>query len=253
MILYDTKLEFFLHKSDFVSLFVGAIIGGGRLFHLWILTALLLILTLCCIVNIILKRREKRIQEVIGNGLIFSIVLFMSCSFLVDLLFIMPNSSVRELIPAPFRMITNGGYFLLGMYLHKSEAKKSVVFHAVTVNASYGVLCVLSIVFSIKWASSLYSSLACILGTVATMRLCLGLEPSEKLFWGVIRFAAPTSVGIWVLHPFVLTLLWKLLKVIQITDTIFVRILLIPLVFVLCMIVSKLSLKIKGLSRLFRM
>lgn len=242
-------------RVQLFKIFSGALLGKGRLFHLWFLTTLLLILSTCCIANWLLKRKSRKIQNLINRNLILGLVILMSCSFLVDFLLLMPQTCVREIIPAPFRLITNGGYFLIGMYQRRLECKSDRSIKCLSIASvivCYAGICVVSLYSSMRWASSFYPSLMCIIGSTAIMRFCLSLTPKQTLFWKVVRYVAPMSIGIWVLHPLVLSVIRKLLELAGIEFTLALRVLALPVILVGCMLVTKIGLKIKGVKLLFQ-
>lgn len=79
------------------------------------------------------------------------------------------------------------------------------------------------------------------------MEVCMSQSlVNHRHFWKVVQYIAPTSIGIWVLHPFVLAVLRKVLELLGFSLTLPLRVIMVPLVFVSCMIIAKIALKIKG-------
>lgn len=234
----------------------GAMIGAGRLYHLWFITALLLIMAILCIVNYLLKRLNLTIQKLAGWKLVAVVVILMSISFFVDgRLIFTGRMAIRDIIRAPFRLITNGGYFLIGMSLHRIiKEKRNIkpIYLLCLLILCYTGICVLSSFSLWSWASSFYPCILCVVSTVAIMLLCLSLHKSNSLFFKTIKYIAPTSIGIWVLHPFALAVLRKLLELADIEFTLVLRMIMVPVVFIGCMIITKVSLRIKGVKTLFK-
>lgn len=240
---------------DIFTLFFGAILGTGRLFHLWFLSTLLLILFACCGINTIIERRNKKIQDYVNWQLVAVIVVLMSASCLVDFFVLQPNTSIREIIPASLRLVTNGGFFVIGMFLRRTETSIPQYPQRVYVGMvllCYVGICMGSLCSSVCWASSFYPSLFCIAGTVAIFRFILSMRVEKTKLWCLVSDAAPASIGVWVLHPFVILVLKKILEAIEIQYSVVLRVLTIPILFVGCIIVSNLMLKIKGVNRLVK-
>lgn len=100
-------------KFMLIETFTGAWLGRGRLFHFWFITALLLLLAVCCIVNVLIKRTGHEIQQFVSGKTILIIVLLMSVSFFADGFIIFKyETSIRDVVSAPLRLITNGGFSL---------------------------------------------------------------------------------------------------------------------------------------------
>lgn len=233
---------------------LGALVGTGRLYHLWFITALMLIMGICCIANDLLRHWDLTVQKLAGWKLVVIVVILMSISFFVDGYHIFTEgTAVRDIIAAPFRLITNGGYFFVGMSLHRIEKeniKNSYLFCSLIIG--YTCICALSGISLWTWASSFYPCILCVVSTVAIMLLCLSLHKSNSLFFKTIKYIAPTSIGIWVLHPFALAVLRKLLELADIEFTLVLRMIMVPVVFIGCMIITKVSLRIKGVKTLFK-
>lgn len=87
---------------------------------------------------------------------------------------------------------------------------------------------------------------------LSIMIFCLQRKARDYFNWHLVRFADPTSIGIWILHPLVLTFLRKLLEYAGIGLTLPLRVLMVPMVFVGYMIISKVALKIKRARTLFQ-
>lgn len=75
--------------------------------------------------------------------------------------------------------------------------------------------------------------------------------PNKGLFWRMIAYIAPTSIGIWVLHPYAQLIIQKCLGLVGLEYTLALRSLAIPIVFTGCLIAAKVALKINGVRRMF--
>lgn len=242
------SIAVFVKERDFVFLnvFIGALHGKGRLFHLWFITTLVLILGLNCLLNCI--KRKSFFQY----DILFVVVL-MNILFIINTYsYLKFNIEIRNIVPAPFRLITNGGFYLLGMYVHSEKIKcKDIYLQIAFAVGTIGVY-LYSIMFSMPWASTFYSSIFCIISTLSILVFCLQKKVTNNLFWWFVRFASPTSIGIWVLHPFARNFFRRILEFTGIEMTLSIRIIMIPIVFISCMTITKVALKIKGLQLLFR-
>lgn len=74
---------------------------------------------------------------------------------------------------------------------------------------------------------------------------------NHRPFWKAVQYIAPTSIGIWVLHPLVLEVLRKMMELLGVSITLPLRIIMVPFVLLICMITAKIALKIKGIRTLF--
>ena len=238
----------------FIEIFIGAWLGQGRLFHFWFITALLLLLAVCCIVNVLIKRAGHEIQEFVNGKTIFIIILLMSFSFFADgFMMFKYKTAIRDVILAPLRLITNGGYFFIGMWLHQKVISHSQRRDIILAVVSYVGICLLSAFSVWSWGSGFYPCIFCVIGTVAILEFCMNLSlDNHGRFWKAVQYIAPTSIGIWIFHPFVLAVLRKMLELLGFSLTLPLRVIMVPLVFVICMIVAKIALKIKGIQMLFK-
>ena len=230
-----------------LEVLIGAWRGKGHLYHLWFISTLLLILGINCLCCFVSKRGEQKSVFLNTKWMIILIIL-------MNVLFIFNTFcfNTAKVVIGPFRLLTNGGFYVLGMYLHsqKISVKRFYLYFALTVG--YIGICILSLSLSITWASDMYSSVFCILSTLSIMLLCLQRKVTDHFAWKLVRFAAPTSIGIWILHPLVLEVLRKILKSASIELTLPLRVLLAFGVFWGCMIITKAALKIKGVRTLFQ-
>ena len=137
-------------KFGYLSLLIGAVIGDGRLYHMWFITALLIIYLILHFIN---------------NLYIFIIflTLLVNAEFIIC---VFSGFEIRDAIPAPLRLLTNGLYFLIGKALHKSNHKVSKYLYSLSI-ISYLLIFAIPKISVMIWASAYYASLFCITGTVA--------------------------------------------------------------------------------------
>ena len=85
------------------------------------------------------------------------------------------------------------------------------------------------------------------------MEFCMSQRLDDhRQFWKAVHYIAPTSIGIWVLHPFVLAFLRKMLELLGVSLTLPLRVVMVPIVFVICIFIAKIALKIKGIRMMFQ-
>ena len=149
-----------VRKVEFISLFIGAIIGKDLLFHLWFLAGLLVLYFLFAIINTRLK--EKRINELVtGRHCIQFIMILTTIVFLLNILIVKTcGKEIRDIIFPCLRIITNGGYFVIGMYIGRGKVKlQSKWYWLVCVMLCFGFTVLASQLTGIIWASSYYDFL----------------------------------------------------------------------------------------------
>lgn len=233
-------------RFAFFDVFVGAWLGKGRLFHLWFITTILLILGLNCLFDRISKQYGDK-NRFLSKKWMIILVILMNSLFIINTFFFYTG----DIIIAPFRLLTNGGFYILGMYIRSKTITVNKFPLILCIFSGYFGICVLSIMLSIKWASAMYASIFCVAGTLSVVLFCLKLKVTECFIWRIVKFAAPTSIGIWVTHPFVVAVVRKTLEYIGLDITLPVRIIMVVTVFLLCLFGVKVAQKIKGLRMWF--
>ena len=234
-------------KFMFLDVFLGAWFGKGRLFHLWFITTILLIMCINCLVNFIFKQHDAKFWLLSIESIVVFIIL-MNILFLFNTFIFYTGS----LIIAPFRLLTNGSFYIFGMYLHNKRMPIKTNILICTFITGYVAICALSIILSIKWASAMYTSIFCVASVVSMTVFCLQLKITEQPFWRFIHFATPATIGIWITHPFVIAIIKKVLVYIGFEITLPIRILMVPSVILICLVGVKFALKIKGIRMLFK-
>ena len=234
-------------RLAFFDVFVGAWLGKGRLYHLWFITTILLILGLDCLFSRISRQHEVR-RRLLSTKWMITLVILMNALFIINTFFFYTG----DVVIAPFRLLTNGGFYLLGMYLHsRNITLKTRNLIAVSI-AGYVAICVLSVTLSIKWASAMYASIFCVAGVLSITVFCLQLKVTDHPFWRIVHFVAPASIGIWVTHPFAVAVGRKILEYVGFEIDLPIRVFMVPAIFLLCLFGVKIALKIKGIRMWFQ-
>ena len=205
------------HEVVFLSVFWGALIGEGPLFHFWFLSALCIIYLVLSITQTILKKRI-----VIQTKTAIIAVCVMSVSFLTNVFLNWKfGSDIRDYVYAPLRIVTNGGFFVLGMYFRNDSfcndkiRNKKIALPIICI--CYVALAFMPTFTSMIWASSYYSFF---------------------------------STGVWVLHPFVLKALNKIATGVGLPNILIVNILELITCIIACVLISYVFRKIRLLKYL---
>lgn len=244
-----------------VRVFTRVFVGDGWLFHFWFIITLMIIHSAYWAMYSLMKYYGISIDIAIPWWLPAAFVLMMNVIFMFDVFYLMPNQSLVAIVPIPYRMIRYLGYFVLGLFFGKMKQRNHRCplpnwFLFLIAAISFIALCASLMIINIAsvWSTStFYPSFFCTLGTTAIFTLCMNQTVNNrKRFWNVVRDLAPTTIGIWALHPFVRTFLKKVLALTGIELTLLLRILMVPVVLAGCIMVSKIALKIKGVRKLFQ-
>ena len=208
-----------------------------------------------------ISHRNIGVDKIVPRWLPVVFIVLMNGIFLLDIFYLMPTRSLVAIIPIPYRFVRYVGFFVLGLYFRKLKYSGTkfkipnwaLVFIAV---ASYIILCdhLFYVNLSDVWSTNtFYPSVVCTIGVIAIFVLCMNQTASAlQPFWKAVQWIPHTSVGIWVLHPLARSVLQKLVEYIGMELTLLLRVLMVPVIFIVCMIVSKLALKIKGVRLLFK-
>ena len=235
----------------FFSYLFGAFLGKERLVHFWFFFALLVIYAIAALLTALLG--DDRLKALAAKPqTAYLVILLMTLSFTANLLLKRyAGMEIKELIPAPFRVITNGGFFVLGMHQALREKTKPSVNNWVLL--ALAPLCTLLLWLAAKrtgivWASSYYASLPVILYGILFLD---SFRVGERLLKAaVLRTVIGTSTGVWILHPFVLTGLDRIEALLQIGKTVPVSLGNILAALVLSVAVTLVLQRIKGLRML---
>lgn len=112
------------HKIAFIDLTIGIISGKGLLFHLWFLLGLCVIYYLVATIR---KCCNFNINNVCSSKLfILYMSIILTIAFAINLVVrIIYGVEIRDVIFPCFRIITNGGYFFIGVWLRRYITQKS--------------------------------------------------------------------------------------------------------------------------------
>lgn len=246
---------------DGIHVFTSVFVGSGWLFHLWFVITLVIIHIGYFAIYTYISHRNIGVDKIVPWWLLVVFIVLMNGIFLLDIFCLMPTRSLVAIIPIPYRFIRYVGYFVLGLYFRKlkyRETKITIPNWALILIAvaSYIILCaqLFYVNLSDVWSTNtFYPSVFCTIGVIAIFVLCMNQKANAlQPFWKAVQWMTSTSVGIWVLHPLARSVLRKLMEVAGIELTLLLRILMVPVIFMSCMIVSKVALKVKGVQILFR-
>lgn len=153
--------------------------------------------------------------ESIGEGykLLLYCLIGLSLSFVLNLILKKYlNVEIRDVIPAPLRIITNGSYFVIGKALrHLLEAShikmKWNVIAIILIPVLHTTLCITAYFWDIKWASSFYTYLPVVMNCIIIF--ILFVQHGHLTLISKVSPMLDKTIGIWVLHPFVLKLMIK--------------------------------------------
>lgn len=194
------------HRIMFFYLIKDAFCGKGLLFHLWFLAALIILYYM--------KACTRWLGKYVKFSLIvISLIICMALSFVFIINIIIKqkyNVEIRDIVPPCLRVITNGGFFILGFYLKDiDEIKYNRCILVVALLVSILSLNLLSYMTNNIWASSMYPSIPVFLGVVILFLLVTRIP--LKFSSNKIKVLS-TSTGIWILHPFILRMINKICR-----------------------------------------
>lgn len=204
-IIIGIPLSILQRRFALIWLFVDAINGKGLLFHLWFLVGLVVLYYIKAIANKLTLSRNLSFGVIYGL-----VVLLLSLSFGLNILlknFV--NLEIRDIIPPCIRIVTNGCYFILGQNIRKCVFKdhhKSLFF--MFIGSILGVYAISTLIDN-KWASTMYSSIPVLVGTVALFLLITNSSLNISAWPSTVKNVVSMSTGIWILHPFVLKVINK--------------------------------------------
>lgn len=225
---------------------LGAFIGKGKLFHLWFLAGLLVLYFVCFLLDCLKVDRSKILTKkyAIIWILLVQLVLFIASSIIKRLFEI----EIRDIIFPSLRVITNINFFFIGGWVKGNEdiVIKYRKYYFASFWLSYILLCITSYKLDILWASSLYNLPLITLGSISIVGLLIKKEIKNKLIISQLN----KSIGIWILHPFVLNLSVRYLNFLS-TNSILSYLLLIIICILISEIVVTIAINNKMLKKLF--
>lgn len=234
------------HRVMVFYLIKDAFCGKGLLFHLWFLAALIILYYM--------KACTRWLGKYVKLSLIvIFLIICMALSFIFIINIIIKqkyNVEIRDIVPPCLRVITNGGFFILGFYLKEmDEVKYNRCILVVTLLTSILSLNLLSYMTNNVWASSMYPSIPVIFGVVILFLLVTRIP--LKLSTNKIKVLS-TSTGIWILHPFILRVINKICRVLFGEISIFGKITIVVATMIISGIITYYMKKNKYLSFLVK-
>lgn len=251
-----------LKKNCFLELFIGANTAKNDLFHLWFLPAIVVIYFLAAIANTLSKAFFKKSITSIGQerdqarkntivSLPFVIVyLLLTIVFVFELVLMRSyGKEIRELGLPCFRIITNGGYWMIGVII--ARIKDNVViprFSAAMIALAFVITVVTSRYAGMMWASSYYAFLPVVIGTL--LIFLLTRDVTKNRISDRLGEIINTSTGIWIFHPFVVKVLNKLYTMYFGDLSLLPRCGILIFTVIICMLISLIIGRIKYIRRL---
>ena len=263
---YLIKKEF-----RFFSLLKGAITGSDMLYHLWFLTGLIVIYLVLAIATVVCRAAGSEVKEFVKKKscLIWCIAL-LTVVFIANILMkIFTDAEIRDVIPAYLRIIDNGAYFVIGMHLKlnldksndgdnflqswngRLRGSRSLKIKCwLVVLLCYVIVCVVSELTGIIWASSYYTLPIVTLAVVLMFLLLLTVNSGKISERGYAVLM--TSTGVWILHPLVLRVIKKIYTMLIGDVNLVASVLIMIVTIAVCIIAAMIVDKIKYVNRLFR-
>lgn len=167
--------------------------------------------------------------------------------FFVDIILTINGlPEIREIVPAPLRLCTNGSYFFIGMYIKKNEKLNVGIWGKIDILVfviCWLCVCMLAIKLHIVWASSYYDFIPVVFGSVILMKNMVNCSIHNDMFWNIAKRIAPTTTGIWILHPFIYKIANKCLIYFGLKQNIGIRIIEVVFIYGICSIITVVLLK----------
>lgn len=227
------------------SAFVG--IPNQHFYHFWFFWALVMMLVLSPLLWYLLQK------NFVGYLILTGIVTLICIG--IDISMHFGNSSNIQNIPQVFRLYLYIEYYLLGGLIgnrHFEKIKKICKQHFEIISIVTIILYVAVVAYStwnrniIHWpyAEANYGNALIIFTSVLILIIFSIFSPRNKK---VIEFIIPATMGIYMLHPF---FIGKLMKIHILYSY---PILMIPILFVLCLVIVEIALRIPFVSRFFKL
>lgn len=239
------KHNFIFFEEPKGTAFVG--IPNQHFYHFWFFWALIMMLLVSPLLWYLLQR------SFVGY-LILTIIVTLIC-ISIDIYMHFGNSSNIQNIPQVFRLYLYIEYYLLGGLIGNAHFKKIITFckqHFVIISSMTTVLYIGVITYSIwnrtiihwAYAEANYGNALIILTSALILIVFSISSPHDKK---MIEFVIPATMGIYMIHPFFIGKLMKLHLLYS------YPILMIPILFVLCLVIVEIALRIPVLSRFFKL
>ena len=250
LILYSFAVLIVKHKLNFLNEIEGSFFTGvndSHFYHFWFFWALIIMLLIAPILVWIL-------QKSFNYFLVLTIVVTVIC-LIQDLSLHMGYAYLMRNTQQVFRINTWLEYYLLGGLVgnaHFGQIREFFKTHFIAFSILDIFLYIILIVYSlwnrqiIGWvyAEANYNNILVMLISVISMTLFATSQPKAET---VIEYIIPATMGIYILQSFAISFLSKI-ALFHVYPA-----LLIPIVFIICMIVVEIALKIPIVNRLFKL
>ena len=238
------------NKFNFLNEIEGSVFSGvahSHFYHFWFFGALIIMLLIAPILVWILQKSFN--YFLVLTVLVTIICLIQDVSLHVGYVYLMRNTQ------QVFRINTWLEYYLLGGLVgntHFNQIRKFVKNYFIAFSILDIFLYIVLVIYSLwnrqiigwAYAEANYNNILVMLISVISMTLFATSQPKTE---NVIEYVIPATMGIYILQSFAIGFLSKI--------TLFhvYPALLIPIVFIICMIVVEIALKIPVVNRLFKL
>ncbi|MGN8629369.1 acyltransferase family protein [Lactobacillus amylovorus] len=250
LVLYSLASLIVKHKFNFLNEIEGSMFTGvndSHFYHFWFFWALIIMLLIAPILLWLLQQGFKYF-------LVLTIMMTIIC-LIQDLSLHMGYTYLMRDTQQVFRLNTWLEYYLLGGLIgnsHFSHIKEFVKTHFLTFSILDIFLYVILIIYSlwnrqiIGWvyAEANYNNILVMLISVISMTLFATSQPKVE---NITEYIIPATMGIYILQSFVIGYLGKIAFFHMYPA------LLIPIVFIICLFMVKVALKIPVINRLFKL
>ena len=221
--------------------------SSNHFYHFWFFGALIFMLIISPLLWYILHNNFKRY-------LFLTFILTLICVG-VDISLHLDNSINIQNIPQVFRIYLYIEYYLLGGLignLRFIKIKEYVKKHIMIISFSAIFLYFIVIIYSIwnrnvihwDYAEANYGNILVIFTSVLILIIFSVLNPKNKK---LIEFIIPATMGIYMIHPFFIN---KLMKIHFFYEY---PVFMVPILFVLCLIIVEIALRIPVIKRFFKL
>ncbi len=221
--------------------------SNNHFYHFWFFWALIFMLILSPLLWYILHHNFK-------SYLFLTFILTLICIGM-DISLHWENAINIQKIPQVFRIYLYIEYYLLGGLIGnirftkiKEYAKEHLIIICLSAIFLYFIVIIYSIwnrnVIHWAYAEANYGNILVILTSVLILTIFSVVNPKNKK---VIEFIIPATMGIYMIHPFFIN---KLMKIHFLCEY---PVFMIPVLFVLCLIIVKIALRIPVIKFFFKL
>lgn len=263
---YLIKKEF-----KFFSILKETITGKGILYHLWFLEGIIVIYITIIVLNAVLNLFGSDVKKLFKSK-----VCIYVCLVLLTIVFISNvlmkkylHTEIRYIIPAAFRIIDNGAYFIIGMHykLNLSDEnvavkKRNNFIKMLSINNKLKIKCWAALLFcyitiialseltGIIWASSYYTFPLTAIGVILLFSMIMTVN-SDSISDGIYNLIL-TSTGVWVLHPLVIKALNRICMILVGELNVIEKIIIFTVTLIICIISTIFINRMKYVNMLFK-